>query len=85
MNPDVNCWDRPATGSEHALSSRAIVALMDEYRNDPARSAGRRELSGAKATAEYWANDDPRAKQGDPAHTVFAAVGAAMAPPGPGG
>lgn len=42
---------------EVAVELRSIVALMDEYRNDPAWADVARELSGAAATAQWWAND----------------------------
>ena len=41
---------------EVAVELRSIVALMDEYRNDPAWADVARELSGAAATAQWWAN-----------------------------
>ena len=40
-----------------ARELRSIVALMDEYRNDPAWADVARELSGAAATAQWWANE----------------------------
>jgi hypothetical protein len=42
---------------EAARELRSIVALMDEYRNDPAWADVARELSGAAATAQWWANE----------------------------
>ena len=42
---------------EVAVELRSIVALMDEYRNDPAWADVARELSGAAATASWWANE----------------------------
>ena len=42
---------------EVAVELRSIVALMDEYRNDPAWADVARELSGAAATAQWCAND----------------------------
>ena len=42
---------------EVAVELRSIVALMDEYRNDPAWADVARELSGAAATAQWWANE----------------------------
>ena len=42
---------------EAARELRSIVALMDEYRNDPAWADVARELSGAAATASWWANE----------------------------
>ena len=35
----------------------ANVALMEEYRSDPAWADVARELSGAAATAQWWANE----------------------------
>ena len=43
--------------AEVAVELRSIVALMDEYRNDPAWADVARELSGAAATALWWANE----------------------------
>jgi len=43
--------------AEVAVELRSIVALMDEYRNDPAWADVARELSGAAATAQWWANE----------------------------
>ena len=43
--------------AEVAVELRSIVALMDEYRNDPAWADVARELSGATATAQWWANE----------------------------
>ena len=42
---------------EVAVELRSIVALMDDYRNDPAWADVARELSGAAATAQWWANE----------------------------
>ena len=42
---------------EAARELRSIVALMDEYRNDPAWADVARELSSAAATAQWWANE----------------------------
>lgn len=42
---------------ESAHELRAIVELMGEYRNDPAWQDVARELSGAAATAQWWANE----------------------------
>lgn len=42
---------------EAAHELRSIVALMDEYRRDPAWADVARELSGAAATAQWWANE----------------------------
>ena len=43
--------------AEVAVELRSIVALMEEYRNDPAWADVARELSGAAATAQWWANE----------------------------
>lgn len=40
---------------ESAHELRAIVALMDEYQHDPAWLAVAREMTGAAATAAWWA------------------------------
>ena len=40
---------------ETADELRAIVALMDEYQHDPAWLAVAREMTGAAATAAWWA------------------------------
>ena len=42
---------------EVAVELRSIVALMDEYRNDPAWADVARELSGTAQTAQWWANE----------------------------
>lgn len=42
---------------EAAHELRSIVALMDEYRRDPAWMEVERELSGTAATASWWANE----------------------------
>ena len=42
---------------ESAHELRSIVALMEEYRSDPAWADVARELSGAAATAQWWANE----------------------------
>lgn len=42
---------------ESAHELRAIVALMEEYKSDPAWQTVARELSGAAATAQWWANE----------------------------
>ena len=42
---------------EAAHELRSIVAMMDEYRRDPAWADVARELSGAAATAQWWANE----------------------------
>lgn len=43
--------------NEVAVELRSIVELMHEYRNDPAWSDVARELAGAAATAQWWANE----------------------------
>lgn len=42
---------------ESSAELRAIVALMDEYKHDPAWLAVAREMTGAAATAAWWANE----------------------------
>lgn len=42
---------------EAAQELLSIVALMEEYRRDPAWLEVFRELSGAAATAKWWANE----------------------------
>jgi len=41
--------------SGHEL--RAIVALMDEYKHDPAWLDVAQDLTAAAATAQWWANE----------------------------
>ena len=43
--------------AEVAVELRSIVALMDEFKHDPAWADVARELSGAAATAQWWANE----------------------------
>ena len=42
---------------ESAHELRAIVELMAEYQHDPAWTAVAREITGAAATAQWWANE----------------------------
>jgi hypothetical protein len=42
---------------ESAHELRAIVALMDEYKHDPAWLAVAQDLTAAAATAQWWANE----------------------------
>jgi len=42
---------------EAAHELRAIVALMAEYQHDPAWLAVAREMTGAAATAQWWATE----------------------------
>ena len=42
---------------EVARELRSIAALMDEFKRDPAWLEVERELSGAAATAAWWANE----------------------------
>ena len=42
---------------EVAVELRSIVALMDEYRNDPAWAGVASDLAIASETADYWAKE----------------------------